>query len=739
MARYNRFSPAELNVVQSTLSTCRHNAGGVEVLNEEMAEVRKLQFKVRVGGCVLSSERTWKEVLQLKEVVKAFGRWDSQEKQWVVRVETLLKNLSAREFISMVFGDAGSKLIEEILKEDRNIRDSEAEKGLLLLLPNRLDTLCREFLRRCSKPDPRTVKGELVNYVAVDLGAAIDLMVEWGAEPEKAPEALLDFLLHTDPLLSGKQVRLVKSPSRSIAPPPGVVVIRERGVRGALAVFPRRLTSVELAELQDALSVEYYKQRIVESGVELVATKLRMANLISDRVVRIPYSLVPLLESFAERVGFRVVEEVRWPLEELRIHKVTFSLYSFQEEALEAWRRAGRRGAVVMPTGAGKTYVGLAAIAELKVPTLICVTTVELARQWAKRVSECLGMSAGLLAGGEKELRPVTVATYHSAARSIEEIYDKFGFVIYDEGHHLPAETFKEIALKVKAKFSLVLSATPERSDRNEALIYKVGGNPVYSTSYFKLVLRGLLAPLQLEKISVELDAEEANEYARVASSAVGPRQASELIKVAAKAKAKLRALKDIVSAEKGNILVFCQYLDQAEAAYSAVREVENRCALITGDTPKSERLRAFELFRQGLIRVIVSTTVLDEGVDVPDADVAIVLSGSGQVRQMVQRIGRVLRWTPGKVAKVYEVVAAGTIEEALSRSRSVFKLLSKREVDAALWVAQAVYSKMRDIVEEYEHAPRSEREKLLEAARAIYSQLAAEVAREMSLLAFWM
>jgi len=704
-----------------------------------MAEARKLQFRVRVGRCVLYSERTWEEVLQLKEEVKAFGRWDPQERQWVVRVEGLLKNPAAREFVSKVFGDAGSKLVEETLGEDRNLRDSEAERGLLLLLPIRLDTLCREFLRRCSRPDPRTVKGELVNYVAVDLGAAIDLMAEWGAELEKAPEALLDFLLQADPLLSGKQVELVRSPSWSITPPPEVVIVREGGVRGALAVFPRRLTSVELAELQDALSVEYYKQRIVESGVELVATKLRMANLVSDRVVRVPYSLVPLLESFAERVGFRVVEEVRWPLEELGIPKVTFSLYSFQEEALEAWRRAGYRGAVVMPTGAGKTYVGLAAVAGLKVPTLICVTTVELAKQWARRISECLGVSAGLLAGGEKDLRPVTVATYHSAARNIEEIYDKFGFVIYDEGHHLPAETFKEIALKVKAKFSLVLSATPERSDRNEALIYKVGGSPVYSTSYFKLVLRGLLAPLQLERTSVELDAEETKEYARVASSVTGPRQASELIKVAAKAKAKLRALKDIVSAEKGNVLVFCQYLDQAEAAYNAVKEVESRCALITGNTPKSERLRAFELFRQGLIRVIVSTTVLDEGVDVPDADVAIVLSGSGQVRQMVQRIGRVLRWTPGKVAKVYEVVAAGTIEEALSRSRSVFKLLSKREVDAALWVAQAVYSKMRDIVEEYERAPRSEREKLIEAARAIYSQLAAKVAREMSLLAYWM
>jgi hypothetical protein len=87
-----------------------------------MAEARKLQFRVRVGRCVLSSERTWEEVLQLKEEVKAFGRWDPQERQWVVRVEGLLKNPAAREFISKVFGDAGSKLVEETLKEDRELK-----------------------------------------------------------------------------------------------------------------------------------------------------------------------------------------------------------------------------------------------------------------------------------------------------------------------------------------------------------------------------------------------------------------------------------------------------------------------------------------------------------------------------------------------------------------------------------------------------------------------------------------
>ncbi len=703
-----------------------------------MASGRRLSFKVRLGSSLLVSERTWEEISELKEAAKEIGRWDPQSRQWVVSVENLLKKReAARNLLLKAFGNAGLKIVDEILREDRALRDEEAGRGVLLLLPSGRDALCRELVRLCAKPEPRSVKGERVNYVALDAEAALDLMIEWGAEPERAPDALLDALLQLDPLLSEKQVELVKRLSARFGKPLEAVVVRERGFRGALAVFPRRLSSVELEKLQEALAVEYYRQRVAESGVELVARKLRMVTVHSDRAVRVPYSLVPLLENLAAGMGFRVIDEVKWPLGELEIPKVAFSLYSFQEEALDAWRRAGRRGAVVMPTGAGKTYVGLAAIAELKVPTLVCVTTVELARQWARRISECLGLKAGLLAGGEKELRPVTVATYHSAAKNVAEIYDKFGFVIYDEGHHLPAETFKEIALRVKARYSLTLSATPERADRNEALIYKVSGSPVYTTSYFRLVLRGLLAPLQLERIFVELDPEEAEEYSRAASGAASPHQTSELIRIAAKAKAKLRVLKEIVSSERGNILVFCQYIDQAEAAYNAMREVESRCALITGDTPRGERLRAFELFRRGLLRVIVSTTVLDEGIDVPDADVAVILSGSGQVRQMVQRIGRVLRWTPGKVAKVYEVVTAGTIEEALSRSRSVFKLLSKREVDAALRLALSVYPKMQGIIEEYERAPGSEREKIAEAARALYSKLAAETARELALLAY--
>lgn len=702
-----------------------------------MPSARKLPFKLRVGSDLLTSQRTWEEILKLKEVAKTIGRWNPEERLWEVKVSGILRNpAAARELLAGAFGGAGLELLESVLAEDRALRDGEARRGVLLLLPSSGEPLFRKLVRACGKPAPRNVRGEEVNYVAVDPASALVLMMEWGVEPEDAAGALIDLLSSADPLLSDGQVELVRKLSENFVPPPGTVIVREHGFRGALAILPRTLTEAELGRLLEELTVEYYRQRVAESGVELVATKLRLVKPVSNRVLLVPYSLVPLLERAVADLGLRLMDEVRWPLETVSIPKAGFSLYTFQEEALEAWKSAGCRGAVVMPTGAGKTFVGLAAIAELRVPTLICVTTVELARQWAKRLSECLGVDAGLLAGGERKLRPVTVATYRSAAKNIAEIYDKFGFVIYDEGHHLPAETFKEIALRVKARYSLVLSATPERADKNEAFIYRVGGAPVYSTSYFQLVLRGLLAPLLLERILVELDAEEAREYAQAASDAPSPRQTSVLIKIAACAKAKLQELKKIVSSERGRILVFCQYLDQAQAAYSAVKEVEERCALITGETPKGERLRAFEMFRRGLLRVIVSTTVLDEGVDVPDADVAVVLSGSGQVRQMVQRVGRVLRWTPGKVAKVYEVVAAGTIEEALSRSRSIFKLLSRREVNAALEVATAAYSKMKEVIEEYERAPPSERERLLEKARAVYSKLAAEVVRERSVSA---
>ncbi|MDW8003967.1 MAG: DEAD/DEAH box helicase [Thermofilaceae archaeon] len=695
-----------------------------------MQEARKILFKVKVGDTILSSEKTWDEVQQLKNLVKVFCRWDSQEKAWLTSVEKVLKNYEKAQLaLKEAFGDKGLKLLDEITAEDRALRVEEARKGRLLMLPSSSYSLGFQLLQRHAKSYTRSIKNTSVKYVLLDLESAIEEVLEWGVELNKAADALLELLYPLDPMLTPEQANLIRDFSSKLTFPEYqfVVKIKEFGDSGALAIFPRPLSEKDISEITRAFTVEYYRQQLVEKSVELVPERLTLAKIIARRAVKIPFTLVPVLENLIERMGFSHTSEINWPQSSALMDIPSPKLYSFQEDALKAWRNAACRGTVIMPTGAGKSFVALAAIAELKVPTLICVTTVELAKQWVKRVEEHLGVKAGILAGGEKTVKPITVATYHSAFRSLPSIYDSFCFLICDEGHHLPAETFKNIALKVKSRYTMVLSATPKRSDMNEALIYKVCGEPVYTISYYNLVLKGLLAPLALEKIPVDLSGDEIDMYVKLSASHENRylRETSDLIKLASKAKAKLDVLKDIVKKEEGRILVFCQYLDQAHEAYVAVRSVEQRSALITGSTPKGERLRSFEAFRRGDIRVIVTTTVLDEGVDVPDADVAVILSGSGQVRQMVQRVGRVLRWMPGKIAKVYEIVARGTIEEAISRSRSLFKLLDQREVKASLEIALSVFSKMKDFINDYEKSSILDKQKWIDEARSVFVKLA--------------
>ena len=688
---------------------------------------RQLKFTVKLGDRLLVRVLPWSEVSRLKELVKEFSRWDPESRCWIAELSEVLRYAGlASSALSEAFGREGEEAVRRVVEADKRVREEAAERGELIVLPEDYieNYTAYKLFRRCSEPSLREIAGIPIRYFKLDVEKAAEFLLDEGIRPEELCNALLDLIQEVDPSITKRQVELVREAVGGLEE--GGRVLIQDGETGAIVKFPRRLSSQEFSRLVELCSVDYYIQRACETGVELVATKLTFLDTLSSRAFRIPYFAVSDVKEYAIKLGFRVEERIEWPSRRVEISGSGVKLYRFQVEALEAWKRAGMRGTVVMPTGAGKTFVALAAMWELKLPSLVCVTTVELAKQWVRRIKEYLGVDSGLLAGGERRVEDFTVATYHSAARRLNELYDKFGLVVYDEGHHLPAETFREIALRLKARYSMVLSATPERADKNEALIYKAAGGPVYSASYLDLVLRGVLAPLRIERIYVDLTPRELLEYLKLeGGEELGElRRTTELMRIALSARNKLDALKTIVRSEEGRIIVFCQYLDQAEAAFKAVREVEPRCALITGSIAKGKRLRALRNFMRGELRVLVATTVLDEGVDVPDADVAVILSGSGQVRQMIQRVGRVLRWTPGKIARVYEIVARETIEEALSKSRSVFKLLDYREVRAAMEAATWAFGRMRELIEEYRNAPLHRRGEILERAREEYVRL---------------
>ena len=348
-----------------------------------------------------------------------------------------------------------------------------------------------------------------------------------------------------------------------------------------------------------------------------------------------------------------------------------FTLHEFQERAVESWEKAGRRGTIAVPTGGGKTFIAMSAIARTSTTALILAVTQELAAQWAERLRRYLGVNAGMLGAGKHEVRDVTVAIYNSAVRYIDELKGRFGVVVFDEAHHVPAETFKEVALALDSPYRLAISATPKREDGNELLIYEAVGPLVYRATYSEMIEAGLTVPVEHYRIYVKLNAEEEQEY-RAAQSTTD--NAIILRNIASQASAKIPIAVEIVKREISlghKVLVFTQFLEQAKAIYEELRKNAIRAELITSE--ERDRDAAFSRFLTGVSKVVVTTTVLDEGVDVPDADVAVVVSGSGSKRQMLQRVGRVVRKAPGKTrARVYEIVTRGTIEEALSEARHV-------------------------------------------------------------------
>ena len=440
-------------------------------------------------------------------------------------------------------------------------------------------------------------------------------------------------------------------------------------------VFGRKLTSEELAILREAFTTKYYVQ---DSRGNLIEHRLRVIKYDKERKrYRIPYFAVPHLIKVAGKLGFkRVVNKVNWVRKEIPPPpKVDVRLYKFQAQALNAWLDAGCRGVIVVPTGGGKTYIGLIALAYLSVPTLICVTTIELARQWIQKIKEHLGIEdVGLLGGGKHDIKDITVAIYNSAVKHIDKLKDRFDLFIADESHHIPAKVFKEIAFRLKARKRLALSATPYRLDRNEALLFFTMGGIVYKAKYEEMVRLKLASPLKYYRVYVRLSPEESMLYSQANGLPnSNPAKVQKLMKIAFNAKEKYEVLKKIIQKlSEDKILVFCQYVEQAKKAYKVIRDVaRGQVVLLTGSTKSELRKRYFEQFKEGKKRIIVTTTVLDEGIDVPDAETAIIMSGSGTERQMIQRIGRVIRYRPNKVAKVIEIITKNTIEEKIAERRA--------------------------------------------------------------------
>lgn len=370
-------------------------------------------------------------------------------------------------------------------------------------------------------------------------------------------------------------------------------------------------------------------------------------------------------------------------------------LRDYQEEALAKWRGNRFKGIVALPTGTGKTVIAIAALVELNVKTLVVAYTKEQMFQWADKIVEFTGAPRGILGfyyGSEKRLAPITITTYQSAFRYAPVLAPHFSFLIVDEVHHLPADKFRFIAENMYAPYRLGLSATVIREDGKHVELFPLMGGLVYSRSLQELVERGYVAPFRVVRVPVSLTPKEKLKYRElvekykklsrgkefkelieeakrgVPEALEALRIRSEIRSFVAMCESKMEALAAVVEKElqRGSkILVFTQYVEQA-------KKVAERLGTyyVVGPLDEEARRRRLEAFKQGLVRVLVLTTLGDEGIDVPDANVGIIAAGTGSKRQFLQRLGRLLRPQPGKEARLYELVVKGTFEEAESRRR---------------------------------------------------------------------
>ncbi|MCW4017763.1 MAG: DEAD/DEAH box helicase family protein [Candidatus Bathyarchaeota archaeon] len=377
--------------------------------------------------------------------------------------------------------------------------------------------------------------------------------------------------------------------------------------------------------------------------------------------------------------------------------KSNIELRSYQNKALDKWQAAGNRGVLVLPTAAGKTFIALKAIDLLKLQTLIVVPTLDLLDQWKKRVRECLSIEAGVVGGGENTVRMVTVSTYDSAYSQAPQLGNKFLLLIFDEVHHLASPGYMQIAEMHIAPHRMGLTATYERSDQRHTLLPLLIGDPVYSVSVEELTAKKHLSDYTYEKAAVKLTTEEQQTYDTematfrnylaerrivlktpadfqrfIMTTGRDPKAREALLarnkalKVAINSEAKLDLLAEKLEEYKNEkILIFTLYND-------LVYTVSKRFLIpaVTHQTPREERREIMANFEQGKYKVIVTSQVLDEGVDVPDASVGLVLGGTGSKREYVQRLGRLLRKRKGKTAKLVEIISKETVEVGISRRR---------------------------------------------------------------------
>ncbi len=410
-----------------------------------------------------------------------------------------------------------------------------------------------------------------------------------------------------------------------------------------------------------------------------IAGAKRIAPLLTERIAADRFQVA----AWARGQLKQELVKLGWPAEDLAgytpgaphpidLDTTEWHLRAYQQQAIDNFFEGGS-GVIVLPCGAGKTLVGAGAMAQAKTTTLVLVTNTVSARQWRSELLRRTSLTEseiGEYSGQVKEIRPVTIATYQilTAKRkgeyahlSVLDAMD-WGLVIYDEVHLLPAPVFK-LTAELQARRRLGLTATLVREDGREGDVFSLIGPKRFDAPWKEIERQGFISPASCFEVRIDLPAQERLEYAASADN--------ERYRLAATAPAKLRVVRQLVEQHAGErILVIGQYLDQIDQLADALGAQK-----LTGSTPVDERERLYQEFRDGVTKILVVSKVANFSVDLPEATVAIQVSGSfGSRQEEAQRLGRLLRpKESGLPANFYTLVARDTVDQDFAQNRQRF------------------------------------------------------------------
>ncbi|MHA1616966.1 MAG: DEAD/DEAH box helicase [Candidatus Njordarchaeales archaeon] len=634
------------------------------------------KVKLFIGDHLLeSNELDIKQYIQVNNYLRRFCVSDASKGglrlDWRIFIspEQLLEKLENTLGVDNSFVTALRRITAKLLKETPNIL---LENDYIFFAIKEYDY--NEVIER--------IGGELVLKIIEirDLGKIECPYLRFSRE--KLPLLVQQF---NDPMLPENFRKLLIELRNKMAEQK--VVIREFGVKWIEVKIPMMASKEFLEELKSLGVVRYY---ISDSSTgELVLKEEKMYKEVRSQegvLLRLPNYAIAMVSKICAKHGYLPDITIKIPDKISEEIDQKFQLMPYQDDALKAWINNNNLGTIVIPTGGGKTFIGLAAISKLKVPTIVFVPNKLLLWQWRDRINKFLGIpkdEIGILGAGEKKIKDITVATYQSGVKYVEKIATRFSLVIFDEGHHVPARTFKDTALYMRAPYRMALSATPQRFDKNEILLFQLAGEIVYKIDYSELVRRGILAPLAVRKILVPLPPELQPLYNALEKEAKNAtdefdrkKKINKLIEVARDNPEKIGVVREIVKKHKDEkIFIFAGSINFAETIASAIRDIIPT-AVLTAKISESEEKKIAKDFLEGRIRALVLVKKGEEGLDVGDASVAIIAGGSKQVREFIQRVGRVLRGGPTKLAWVYEIVTKNTIEEAISRARRARELV---------------------------------------------------------------